>query len=632
MKEFLKEKTHLLISFIAIYLVIEIITFNWVNFSFLPNDLFIDLVIGLFLASFIFFIKSIKLSLIYLGFLFSLIIFLFLINTTMYSIYYDLFTLQQLKLIGEAADVFAFEHLSIKSIIISTIISLVYLGYIIYLAKKYKISKYSKDKLFKKSIISFLGLIIFSSFILLASFNQTSYFLQDKNVTAYKRSAFQKYGIFGYYTKELEDLVTQSIDGENIIDVKLSSPTDYYGLLQGKNVINILMESLQSFAINESLTPNLYNMTQNGLYFSNSYSENKTNVSELISIIGNYPTMNIRPDSYNYDFSYSLPLILKNERGYITSYFHDNVGTFYSRQNLMPQLGFDNIYFHDDLYPGQEIWSWNGDYTPDNETMIKMLPNFSYSDQPFYTAWATLSTHGPYNYGPENIALYEDLGYFKKIDDAKALGLWNNILEGHGLEDELRIRHYQATVMELDNAIGLLLDDLEEKGILEDTVIVMYGDHNVYYHDIHLKIFEDTLNEYYNMDMYKNFFCIYNEELTSDYLAISGRTNSRIDEFVSTFNIAPTLLDLLGYRYNENLFLGTSVFSEYNDVFYSKKTSGFFNDNLYSDNGEDIIYYKEEYTIQEYNNFVDACNLLKEKNIYINNWYLNSKTDKSTRE
>ena len=186
--------------------------------------------------------------------------------------------------------------------------------------------------------------------------------------------------------------------------------------------------------------------------------------------------------------------------------------------------------------------------------------------------------------------------------------------------------------MELDKAIGMMLDDLEAKGVLDDTIIVLFGDHNVYYHNINLKIFEDTNNNFYNMDMYKNFFCIYNKTLTNEYLLRSGAANTTISEFVSPYVIAPTLLDLLGYQYDESLFLGTSIFDDYNDLFYSLKLTGIFNENLFSSDGDSILYYKKDYSINEIEAFQIKAALIKDKIKYINNWYIESKTAKNTNE
>ncbi len=626
MKELLKQKILIFLLFILFYLITEVITFVWVDFNFLPKDIIIDLMIALGISSFILLIKSNKISIIYLGIVFFIIDMLFLINATMYSVYYDLFTLQQLSLIGEATNVINFDLLSIWVILTAIVLLALYTVSMIFLYKHLKKNQKEIPNYYAKGLaLFFMTVILIGGFFTINTDNINS-FLADGNVTTFKRSSFQKYGILGYYTKELEDIIEQNNSGYSGVMVSdLSDSTDYFGLLEGKNVITILLESIQPFAMNETLTPNFWKLAHEGLYFENSYSENKTNVSELIAITGNYPTINFNPKDYSYDFSYDLPSILADD-GYVTNYFHDNVASFYSRGSLMPQLGFQNIYLHEEMYPGQEIWNWNGNYTLDTVTMEKMLPNLSSNDEPFYSFWATLSTHGPYNYGLTNKRLFSELGYFNRIDQAEANGLWTNELAGGEEEDILRIRHYQAAVMNLDDALGMMLDDLDSKGLLDDTVIVLFGDHNVYYHDIYLKRFEDTDNSYYNMEMYHNFFCIYNPTLTQTYLNKTGADNTTISKFVSPYNIVPTLMDLLGYRYDKNIFMGSSVFSDDFEVFYSIKLTGFFDYNMYSNNGIDIIYSKQPYSDEEYRDFINQCLLLKTKIGYINRIYVSSRT------
>jgi len=618
------EKLKMFLVFVGFYLFVEIVTFLWVDFSFLPKDILIDLIIAFAITLPIFLIRSIKWSLIYLGFWFFLIVLLFMINATMYEVYYDLFTLQQLQLIGEAADVINAELMSWTSIATSVGFLIAFALSMVLLKKNLVKHHLVDSSYYRKSLVSFfIGILMVFGFFMINSTNIND-FVEDSNVTAFKRASFEKYGILGYYTKELEDIIENNNSDYDITPVLLSEPTDYYGSLEGMNVITILLESVQPFAINEVLTPNMYMMTQNGLYFENSYCEDKTNVSELIGITGNYPTINLYPVDNTYDFSYSLPSLLNNE-GYVTTYLHDNVATFYVRGDLMPQIGFDNVFLHEELYPGEAIWRWNGDYTLDSFTMEKMLPMFSSTDEPFYTYWASLSTHGPYDYGTANKALFDELGYFDAIDQAEADGLWTNILDGGDATDIAKIRHYQAAVMDLDVAIGMMLDDLEAKGILDDTIIVMYGDHNVYYHDIYLKIFASTFNDYYNMEMYHNFFVMYNPTLTEIYLDKSGDDDSTISKFVTPYNIVPTLMDLLGFQYNQNLFMGSSIFAKTEDVFYSIKLTGFFNFNMYSSDGIEIIYFKEEYTQEELDDFIAKCEVLRYKIGYINKWYVETK-------
>lgn len=623
MKSILKDKFEIIGTFILFYILVEVITFIWIDFSFLPKDFLIDIVIAFSIGSVTFLIKSKKASIIYLSVFFGIILLLFLVNATMYDVYYDLFTIQQLQLLGEAADVINIEHISILSIAIVIAIAVLYYFTMRYINCRLYQSSFSNKKYYPKAFACFAisALAVFSFFSVGAE--SIEEFLTDSNVTAFKRSSLEKYGILGYYTKEVE-LILERDQSENPDDwSNLSAPTEYFGELEGYNVINILLESVQSFAVNETLTPNLYMLAEDGLYFENSYSENKTNVSELISIVGNNPMTPVNYENSTYDFSYGMPAVL-SDLGYSTTYFHDNLGSFYDRGFLMPNLGFENLYMHNELYPGEEIYSWSGDYTLDSLTMSKMLPYFPSTEDPFYITWATLSTHGPYDYGAKNKQLFEDLGYFSAIDQAEADGLWVNCLADYSDKDAARIRHYQAAVMDLDVALGLMLDYLEVQGVLDETIIVLYGDHNVYYHEIHLKRFEEN-NDISNMDMYRNFMAIYNPTLTNLYLQNSGDTDSTISEFATPYNIVPTLYDLLGIQYDTNLFMGTSILDDVEDVFYSIKITSFFNANMFSDDGETIIYYKNEYTEEELQEFIEKCEILREKIGFINNIYIASK-------
>lgn len=623
MKNILKNKSILMVTFLILYLMVEITTFLWIDFNFLPKNFLIDLIIVLAISSLVILFKSNKGSMIYLSVIYLIVVLLFIVNATMYDVYLDLFTIQQFQLLGEAAGVVNIEHISFVSIVIGFVFIVLFLFIMRFIYIKLQDINLSNKEYYKRSlsVLALLFLAIFGFFSL--NTDEIVDFTENENVAMTKRSSFQTYGLAGYYVKEVENLFVSPDHSNSVVNPSLSQPTEYFGLLEDKNVITILLESVQSFGVNETLTPNLYQLTQDGLYFDQSYSENKTNHSELISILGNYPMTPVNFNSYTYDFSYGMPQTLSDE-GYTTSYFHDNVATFYSRGLLMPNLGFENVYLHEELYPGEDIWGWNGDYTLDSVTMEKILPFFQESDEPFYTFWASLSTHGPYDYGPKNKRIFEERGYFDEIDQAEAGGLWTNILAGKDDKDVARIRHYQAAMMDLDEAIGMMITDLEEKDLLDDTVIVMYGDHNVYYHEIYLKWFEGD-NDISNMEMYHNFFCIYNPTLTHSYLSNSGAEHTTISTFVSPYSIVPTLYDLLGIQYDTNLFIGSSIFDDTEDVFYSLKITSFFDDNFFSDDGVNILYNRnnlDEDAIQE---FKDKCALIKEKISSVNYRYTSSK-------
>jgi len=629
MKLYLKEKGILFLTFVFFYLLIEYVTFEWVDFSFLPQSFIIDLLFVIGVGSIAFLFRSNKLAIYYYTLILTWTMTLFLINATMYSVYFELFTLQQLTLMGEATSVFSFEFLSIPSIIVATIIAFLYFLSIILLWKKFYKNLEPIPNYYRKTFIVLGGvglslLLIFSvGFTTIKRFNSTTY------ITTFKRAALEEYGLLAYYWKETRTVVLSSVfgndpnDEEVLIPNDLSKPSEYFGLLEDANVITILVESLQPFAVNETLTPNLYRMTEEGLYFPNNYSENKTNVSEIISITGNYPTFYFLPNTFDYDFSHSLPSILSKAYNYNTAYFHDNVGSFYAREKLFTPIGFEELYFHDDLFPEEKIWTWNGDYTLDSVTIEKILNEMEFNEDPFYYYWATMSSHGPYNYGPENIELFEELGYFEAIDQAVLNGSWVNPLENGEEIDRLRLRHYEAAIMDFDKALGILLEEVEESGEMDNTILVLFGDHNIYYHDLHLKINDVDSSMYYDMDLYKAYLAIYNPLLTDIYVEDKGV--NEISKFVSPHNIVPTLYDLLGITYNQSMMMGESVFLSSDVVFYSHKLTGFFDDTLFSDDGYEIIYSKTEVEQEYIDSFVAISRGLRERLEIINYWYDNTK-------
>ena len=616
MKRLFKEKGILIFTFIFFYMIIQLVTFRWLGLSFLPRVFLLDLLIVFVFAFFSTFFKSHKMSIYYLSFLFFFVLCLALINQTMnLELNGEVFSFTHLKYTVEATNVFSFDfiHIDVLMVLIST--GLVY-GYTMRFIYKLFLKHVQPIKFYYRRLFPILG---FLGLALLTLFNtRVSVFAEYNdlfNVSLFKRDSIEKYGMFGYYYKEAdimlfdsgiksftkEELEDELVEINPYIKYDEDNLISYNGLLEGKNVITIMIETGQSIAVNEYLTPNLYRMTQEGLYFPNHYSENKTNMSEYIGILGNYPSNGVDAQRFDYDFRYSMPNVLKEE-GYNTIFFHENLASFYDRGNTIPEFGFESYYLHEELFPDEPIYGWGGDYTLDSRTMDVMLDYmFLEEDQPFYYFWTTLIGHGPYNAdspshrldGRNNKEMFEDLGYFAMIDQAGADGLWENPL----VDDEeysMRFRHYQAAMMDFDVSLGMLLQALEDNELLEDTIIIMYGDHNAYYHQMHLELAESDKGDIHNVEMYKTFFAVYNPVLTKTYRFNNDVDNTIIEKFVSPYDILPTYYQLLGINYYDNFVFGESVLSNEESIFYSHKITAFFNDEYFSFNDYAIFYPPED--------------------------------------
>ena len=586
--------------------------FFFIKEGILPSYILFNICTLVLLGSVIFLIPSNKGALIYLSTFLTIQCVSNVVNCVMYESCGDVFSVLYFKLFREAARVFEFSFFNIGRILlfIGVIVGFVLLN--VLLMKKNIIKHVEKESYLnylKKYALGFVSLVVIfaSTYILQVSYIKSqdendvfgdSYLWSSLNL---KVEGLKNFGTWGYYTKEAQKMFFSSSTASEEILNEVNSylaegenqKTSYFGLMEDKNIIMIMMESFQWFAIDEHLTPNIYNMAKDGLAFSNHYSKNKTNVSEMIGITGSYVVTNsLDPVDVEYNFKNSILSYLGDD--YVSTYVHPNTGSFYNRAALMPQLGFDNSYFFDDLYPEKKLYDW-GDFSLDSESMVRALPYLiPEDDSKFYSYFTTLSTHGPYNKSSKNSKLLAQKGYFEKIDSAIEEGLWINPLDDSDVSDSFR--YYKAMAMDLDVAIGILLENLETKGILDDTVIVLYGDHNAYYDDISFLMNDSIGGEYYKPSVFRTPLIIFNNELTTRYKKnnnIVSNSGVHIEKFVSTYNIVPTLLDLFGFKFNSNMYLGSSVFYEEdyekNNIFFSLQ-GGIFNDNIYTINGYDLVY------------------------------------------
>lgn len=326
---------------------------------------------------------------------------------------------------------------------------------------------------------------------------------------------------------------------------------DYTGILKDKNVIYVLMETIDSWLVTEEVMPTLYKLRQEGLNFTNRYappfSGGQTINSEFAMNTGLYAVTNGKA-AYNYDknnFSTSLANILKS-KGYSTASIHANGGGYYNRTNFHKALGYDVHYSLDD---DKDINHVDYNYWKDT-SLIKNdeVYNMIVRDEPFYSYIVTYSAHMPYD---STNQLCANNPYNLDIENDEDLSCIRNLAR------------------ETDEMLRLLVERLEEDGLLEDTVLVLVSDHYAYSFEDqdYIKEYKGTDNSYLLQNVP---FVIWNKNLK----------HKEIDTLMDTADILPTLLNMMDIEYNPNYYSGTDVFSEKHenfvyfstDVFYDGKT------------------------------------------------------------
>ena len=338
----------------------------------------------------------------------------------------------------------------------------------------------------------------------------------------------------------------------------------YSDILENKNLILIMAESLDTIAINPELTPTLYNIMHNYAYFENYYSplyNRSTADTEFLTQTSLYPDKNVTLtwDTYsdNY-FPYTLPRLFKEE-GYSTYSFHNYTDYFYERSLFHPKtLGYDAYYGSEELglldNPEEGSIIFNHEWQSDLELMKRALPYFINDDQ-FFVNMVTVSGH--FNYGDNHEIAAQNIDIVNEYETA------------HDIIMDEELKYYLAANIELDRGIKYLMDSLEEVGKLDDTAIIIFGDHYAYGLDED-KIWEYDGNPYYpymetefkeegnELDLNNVPFMIYSNKY---------RLNNNDDfynEYFSSIDILPTLANMFDLNLDFQFVFGQDAFSPRN--------------------------------------------------------------------
>ncbi|MDD2518664.1 MAG: sulfatase-like hydrolase/transferase [Bacilli bacterium] len=345
------------------------------------------------------------------------------------------------------------------------------------------------------------------------------------------------------YTRHIDDTVWKELI-KNETSSKIKNLHDFYinqsitpknemtGIFKDKNLIYIMVEAFDMIAINKELTPTLYKLYNEGISFDNYYAPKyscTTGESEYIGLTSIIPSSTVcTPNSYkNNDYSTSIFKLFNDQNYYSTSY-HNYSDKFYDRTVLHKNMGSIKFYNDDDL-DIKRIWGWPSDLN----LMKEAVPHFI-DEEKFFSFIITSTTHFPYD---EDGHVGVVLDHWSKVKD---------------LPYNIKIKRYMAKAIELDLSLEYLLDTLKEKGILEDTVLVLFGDHHPLNMEYKYLNEASPINRLEDFNIDKLPFIIYN----------SGMEPQLISKTASTFDILPTIANLFDLDYDPRYYVGKDLFSE----------------------------------------------------------------------
>nr|WP_150270183.1 LTA synthase family protein [Paenibacillus tepidiphilus] len=273
---------------------------------------------------------------------------------------------------------------------------------------------------------------------------------------------YEAYTIFAQDKPELVEAseITQDVINDlKGIDKNAVSP--YAGAAKGKNLIIIQLESFQSFLLGldvdgHEVTPNLNRLMGDSLYFPNFYQmvgQGNTSDAEFVVNSSFYiPPQGAATMAYVDKELPSLPRLLK-EHGYQSATFHTNVVEFWNRGELYSALGWDHYYDHEFFGDEDNFFFGASDEVLYRKTADK-LKEMNDSGQPFYAQVISMSAHHPFTIPSEK--------HHMKLPER---------YEGTFVGDYIRSQNYA------DYAFGQFMDELKANGILDNSLIMVYGDH-----------------------------------------------------------------------------------------------------------------------------------------------------------
>lgn len=637
------------IGFISIFFVFSVI-FEIVSMLtiskgqiFLPKYFLFDLTFCLIFCAIMYLVKNKTFNTIITILFLTLQVVLNILNAALYKTFGYIFSWDMFNLGAEGVKAFDPQFINWYSVVINILLLTSAVLLIIHINKKFE----TKKIFYHYSSI----LVVFLVFFVLQTTGLTSLLVAKSTLADVEASndlyiaqsdaylydnmfftveAYKKFGTFGFYIKSLGDTIFANAD------MTLTEQQEYQAYLQDgevlanesathkdQNLIVIMLESFEWYAIDRYNTPTLYDLMENkAVSFTQFYARNKTNYSEGIGILGNMPkstTLSSLNAKGVLDPEYSLPNLFKEQNYDEVNYFHSYTKNFYERNVVNKNLGFDYVYGLEDADVPNKSYTfgnWAGDYN----YMTSMVDEIAPKNKKFFSFFTTVSTHGSYNKDNTNLKnvngenLYET--YDKNFENMK------EYLEDEGFYVPTtnlanQLRRYKVAAMDTDRMIKYLLDYLETNDLKDNTTIVLYADHNCYYNDIssHLKFGTRDIDAYAS-GVFRVPFMIYSPLLSAQ----------KVDTFCSTYDIYPTICEMFGLRYNKNLTQGYSVFgSETDKSIFISYISGIFTNKLYSTNIMDI-YDFNNLSISEEDKFdfqLKAVNFYKKQEkidrIYLNN-------------
>lgn len=330
---------------------------------------------------------------------------------------------------------------------------------------------------------------------------------------------------------------------DEIMRYKKTVPhTAWTGKARGMNLIVIQFESLEAFPIGKTvggveITPTLNALVKRpgSVYFSRYYqmiSKGNTADAEFSTNHSLYPS-----DYFPSYFLYrkvkfnGLPKLLRAQ-GYDTRVFHGNRKDFYNRDKIYPKIGFAKYHSIETFENPKRLGLAMDDADFFRQSAPVVIQQHK-SGRPFYDFFITVTSHHPYDLPEETCSLPRD----PRVGD----GIFYR---------------YLNAIAYADRALGKFLQELEDAGVLDNTLLAIYGDH--------YGISANKEEECASAERFLGHAYTPREMMNIPLLFHfpDDTPQQEIRKVGSQLDFYPTMLDLFGAGHKKRLLFGENLFQK----------------------------------------------------------------------
>lgn len=404
----------------------------------------------------------------------------------------------------------------------------------------------------------------------------------------------------------------------------------YTGVLTGKNIVFVHMESMQSFLMNLSfngkdVTPNLKRLAKEGMHFTNFYPQVSTGTSsdtEFTLLTGLMPASSGTVFVSYYDRNYfTIPKYLAS-RGYETFSMHGNLSSMWNRNKAHPSLGYNSMYFGDVFdYTDKDVINLGINDSLFFKEAIPMLESIEKNNTNYMGTVITLSNHSPFKLASMHSNLDLTSHYEVTNDSGITQTLEKDYLSSTSVGEYIKSANYA------DNALGDFISYIKNSNYFNNTVFVFYGDHDA-------KLSRNEINYLYNLNpetggVYKKgdknyvLYDYYEHELNKKTPLIIWSKNKELQSIfkgevtytMGMYNVAATILNMYGIYNKYNV--GEDIFTVKDNNLVIYPNGNILTNKVYYNNSTNE--YKELTDEKINKEYLDNINGIAEKRLDVSN-------------